>query len=97
MPSRRPRSLVALLPVASALLAFGSLRCVGDDPTVAPPGGDPSEASLEDSPVRADGPNVVDEGSTPVEAGLGTLDGALALALGRTHSCAILADQTVSC
>ena len=32
-----------------------------------------------------------------MKAGLGTLDGALALALGRTHSCAILADQTVSC
>ena len=97
MASRRSRSLAALLPVASALLALGSLRCVGDDPTIESPGVDPSEASLGDSPARTDGPSPGSDGSTPVEGGLGTLDGALALALGRAHSCAILADQSVSC
>lgn len=97
MAARRSPSLVALLPIASGLLALGSLRCVGDDPAVTPTDPGSNDASLEDSPGRADGPVGDEDGALPVEAGLGTLDGAIALALGRTHSCAILADQSVRC
>lgn len=97
MTPRRSRSLVALLPIASAIASLASVRCVGDDPAIEVTRPTTDDASVADSPSGTDGPVTGEDGSSTVDASLGTLDGAIALALGRTHSCAILADQSVRC
>jgi hypothetical protein len=94
---RSSRVKAALIPATAALLALASVRCVGDDAALGTPTGEPNEASVTDSPSGADSPTGSTDGSTPVEAGLGTLEGVMTLSLGRTHTCALLADQSVSC
>ena len=99
MALRSSRLTAVLVPAASVMLAFASVRCVGSDP--ASNGAvEPAEAAAADSPSGMDGSNVpTTDGNPPVspEAGLGTLDGVMTLSLGRTHTCALLADQSVSC
>lgn len=90
------RVFTALLPAACAVLAIGSVRCVGDDPVLDTPV-DPSDgAAGQDSP-SLDGSSSGSDGNTLPEAGLPPLEGVTALAPGRTHTCALLADQSVSC
>lgn len=97
MRSGSPRVLPGVVAAVSAILSLSAVHCVGDDPTVGSSGGlDPSDGSAQDS-SSTDGPISTGDGNVPAEAGLGTLEGVLAISPGRTHTCALLADQSVSC
>jgi alpha-tubulin suppressor-like RCC1 family protein len=87
-----------LLPLTCAALALGSVRCVGDDPVLETPAGDRDGGNAGDAPSNNGDSATPPDGATDDDGGARfPLQGVTSLALGRTHSCALLADQSVAC